>query len=138
MNPTDPGDLEGEVGELRARVQRLEEALYRQGILSERWQATLPLEDRPSVVAVRTESVATSVASAAPVFTGPVPPASAVPAPSNAPNFSSLPLESTKTERSLETRIGSQWFNRIGILAILIGMAWFLKLAIDKIGRAHV
>lgn len=35
-------------------------------------------------------------------------------------------------DRSLENRIGSQWFNRIGILAVLIGMAWFLKLAIDN------
>ena len=34
--------------------------------------------------------------------------------------------------RSLESRIGSQWFNRIGILAVLIGMSWFLKLAIDN------
>lgn len=33
---------------------------------------------------------------------------------------------------SLENRIGSQWFNRIGILAVLIAMAWFLKLAIDN------
>ena len=36
------------------------------------------------------------------------------------------------SERSLESRIGSQWFNRIGILAVLIGMALFLKLAIDN------
>ena len=34
--------------------------------------------------------------------------------------------------RSLESRVGSQWFNRIGILAVLIGMAWFLKFAIDN------
>jgi len=33
---------------------------------------------------------------------------------------------------TLETRIGSQLFNRIGIIALLIGMAWFLKLAIDN------
>lgn len=33
---------------------------------------------------------------------------------------------------SIESRIGSQWFNRIGIVAVLIGMAWFLKLAIDN------
>lgn len=33
---------------------------------------------------------------------------------------------------SLESRIGSQWFNRIGILAVLIGVAWFLKLAFDN------
>lgn len=34
--------------------------------------------------------------------------------------------------RTLETRIGSQLFNRIGIIALLIGMAWFLKFAIDN------
>ena len=34
--------------------------------------------------------------------------------------------------RTLESRIGSQWFNRIGILAMLIGVAWFLKLAFDN------
>jgi len=34
--------------------------------------------------------------------------------------------------RSLESQIGSQWFNRVGILAVLIGMAWFLKFAIDN------
>ncbi|MDR3755044.1 MAG: DUF2339 domain-containing protein [Terracidiphilus sp.] len=41
---------------------------------------------------------------------------------------SSLSLDSP----SLESRIGSQWFNRIGILAVLIGVAWFLKLAFDN------
>jgi uncharacterized membrane protein len=35
-------------------------------------------------------------------------------------------------ERSFETRVGSQWFNRIGIIAVLIGMALFLKLAFDN------
>jgi uncharacterized membrane protein len=34
--------------------------------------------------------------------------------------------------RSLENRIGSQVFNRVGIVALLIGVAWFLKLAIDN------
>jgi uncharacterized membrane protein len=33
---------------------------------------------------------------------------------------------------SLESRIGAQLLNRIGILAVLIGMAWFLKLAFDR------
>ncbi len=35
-------------------------------------------------------------------------------------------------ERSLESRVGSQWFNRIGIVALLIGVAWFLKFAFDN------
>ncbi len=33
---------------------------------------------------------------------------------------------------SLENRLGSQIFNRIGVLALLIGVTWFLKLAIDN------
>ena len=33
---------------------------------------------------------------------------------------------------SLESRIGSQWLNRVGILAVLIGAAWFLKYAVDR------
>lgn len=33
---------------------------------------------------------------------------------------------------SLENRIGSQLFSRIGIIALLIGSTWFLKLAMDN------
>ena len=57
----------------------------------------------------------------------PVPP----PVPVFAPRFQTLE-PTAENSRSLERRIGSQWFNRIGILAILIGVAWFLKLAFDN------
>jgi len=33
---------------------------------------------------------------------------------------------------SLENRIGSQFFSRVGIVALLIGATWFLKLAMDN------
>ena len=33
---------------------------------------------------------------------------------------------------NLESRIGSQWLNRIGITALLIGVSYFLKFAIDN------
>jgi len=33
---------------------------------------------------------------------------------------------------SLEGRIASLWFNRVGILAMLLGVAWFLKMAFDR------
>lgn len=33
---------------------------------------------------------------------------------------------------SLENRLGSQVFNRVGIIALLIGATWFLKLAVDN------
>jgi uncharacterized membrane protein len=35
-------------------------------------------------------------------------------------------------QRSLEDRLGSQVFSRVGIVALLIGATWFLKLAIDN------
>ena len=54
------------------------------------------------------------------------------PAPIAPPQFSSLEATTDSDSRSLESRIGSQWFNRIGILAVLIGVAWFLKLAFDN------
>ncbi|MBB5056601.1 putative membrane protein [Granulicella aggregans] len=37
-----------------------------------------------------------------------------------------------KPPRSLEDRLGSQIFNRVGIIALLIGATWFLKLAMDN------
>src|SRR5580704_3711883 len=44
-----------------------------------------------------------------------------------------LPARARPAESaSLETRIGAQLLNRIGILAVLIGVAWFLKLAFDR------
>jgi uncharacterized membrane protein len=39
---------------------------------------------------------------------------------------------SAKGSSSIESRIGAQFLNRVGILAVLIGMAWFLKLAFDR------
>ncbi len=47
------------------------------------------------------------------------------------------------TGQNLESRIGSQWFNRIGIVAVLIGVALFLKYAfqnnwIGPVGRVSV
>ncbi len=56
----------------------------------------------------------------------------AVSAPSEAALFRSVEPPKPEDTRSLENRIGSQWFNRIGILAVLIGVAWFLKLAFDN------
>ena len=37
-----------------------------------------------------------------------------------------------KEQANLETRIGQQWFNRIGIVAILIGVSFFLKYAFEN------
>ena len=42
------------------------------------------------------------------------------------------PMAPPAQRQSLEQRIGSQLFNRVGILAVLFAVAWFLKLAIDR------
>jgi uncharacterized membrane protein len=42
------------------------------------------------------------------------------------------PHSSSKTGLSLETRIGGQWLNRVGIVAVLVGLSYFLKLAIEN------
>lgn len=43
-----------------------------------------------------------------------------------------LPAPPQLSRASLENRLGSQVFNRIGIVALLIGATWFLKLAVDN------
>jgi len=127
MNPEEPDGLEEEVRELHARVDRLELALYRQGILAEKWTAPEGAELPPPPA----HAAAPPPPLVADTLFPPVPPSSPRPVP--LPSFASVAApHSAEPERSLESRIGSQWFNRIGILAVLIGMAWFLKLAIDN------
>jgi uncharacterized membrane protein len=62
----------------------------------------------------------------------PNPPVAAQPArpvpPPSAPAFV-LPVP---PQDSLERRIGSQWLNRVGVVAVLVGVSYFLKLAFDN------
>jgi uncharacterized membrane protein len=44
----------------------------------------------------------------------------------------STPISAGARAPTLESRIGAQLLNRVGIAAVLIGMAWFLKLAFDR------
>ncbi|MBV8114800.1 MAG: DUF2339 domain-containing protein, partial [Silvibacterium sp.] len=114
MGTDAPREFEQQIAELRARVTRLEAALREHGIVLE--------EEVP--VAVQAEAPATPEIKPA---TTPMPAAIAP-----EPVFLKAAASEAQEDRSLESRIGSQWFNRIGILAVLIGMAWFLKLAVDN------
>ena len=138
MTPNPPGSVEDQIVELREQLRRMEAALQRHGIELEGGEAATVL---PQVGAAEPEAAAGTVppavtrASAATEhgqemeaaqgsFSGwGVPPAV-----SQRFGFEEQP----PLERSLESRIGSQWFNRVGILAVLIGVAWFLKLAFDN------
>jgi uncharacterized membrane protein len=112
MDLNAPGSLEEQIAELRSRVGQLEQALRTQGI-SLQSENTAPQPAHP--------------------VAPPAPPSAALPPRAiTVPRFGSPASASKKNQASLESRIGSQWLNRIGILAVLIGMAWFLKLAIDN------
>lgn len=138
MNADFSGSVENEVVELRTRVGRIEEALRRRGVALEDPTAAA---ERPTEKPVTAGPAANSEPVHAAVY------AQTQTAPDQQPSIgqpgSSEPIAVTRPvsqsavgsaqdERSLESRIGSQWFNRIGILAVLIAMAWFLKLAIDN------
>jgi uncharacterized membrane protein len=116
MDTNNSAELANQVGELSARVARIEEALKRSNIALAAATSVPP--------AMPTSAAATAKPPLAPLSAGPgtAPPAFAhTDKPATAKNI-----------QSLENKIGSQWFNRIGILAILIAAAWFLKLAFDN------
>jgi len=120
MNPDRPETLEIELNELRSRLWRLEEALRAQGI-----RVPAPFPQQPAVPPTAAEAPPSA-------FAAESLPAEAPPEPTlHFSSFQSAP-ESSRADLSLESRIGSQWFNRVGIVAVLIGMAWFLKFAIDN------
>jgi len=132
MNPDPGGSVENELAELRVRVARIEAALRVRGVQLEDTVAKAP----PPPVATRppappqTADTANSPSEPMPAQAAYAPPQVAPPMPR--PMFASSSASPAVDGRTLENRIGSQWFNRIGILAVLIAMAWFLKLAIDN------
>jgi uncharacterized membrane protein len=124
MNTNQFGSLEEQAGELRARVRRLEEALVRQGILSQEFLRPPSAENANAALASAQAPPPPRIEHAAAPWAAALPDA--------APSFGSYDTAAPEDGRSLENRIGSEWFNRVGILAMLIGMAWFLKLAMDN------
>jgi len=95
-----------ELHEIRARLDAIERHLGITRAGGE--QAASPVSPPPPVVA------------AAPPAPAPQPPPAAPPRPSATP------------KPAMETRIGAHWLNRIGIAAVLIGVAFFLKFAFDN------
>lgn len=139
MDPQLPSALDEELARLRARIYRLEQALLRQGItLEQEWEPAPAVESLRAANAITqaetamqaeavpsTEIVAQAERGAGGQSTGER-------RSPRLPAFAAAASARSEDARSLESRIGSQWFNRIGILAVLIGMAWFLKFAIDN------
>ena len=63
----------------------------------------------------------------------PIPPVSGVaPPPPPRPIFTESPQNAQQGAESLETRIGTLWLNRVGIVAVLVGVSFFLKYAFEN------
>ena len=103
---TSDQQLAAEVAALRVRVESLEQQLSHL---------------HPAAPATIHMAVPKASANASPL--PPPPPRTSA----RAEVFTPLP-----SQASLEDRLGSQIFSRVGIVALLIGATWFLKLAIDN------
>ncbi len=125
----DPASLEEQMAALRARVYRLEQTLEEHGIAMWEEPTAAPVAAAAVVEPVKTPTAVQAGTGPIPGSAAPVPAQAAAGAPQFAAVMAGAPA---REERSLESRIGSQWFNRIGILAVLIAAAWFLKLAWDN------
>jgi uncharacterized membrane protein len=104
--------LKAQVAALTARIYVLEQRL---GVSAPRLQQAAPVPATP----------AATKPSAPPVAPTP-------PQPPRAPSFATLSPSRPRQDTSLEKRIGQYWLNRVGIVAVLFGVAYFLKYAFDN------
>ena len=115
--------LRQQVAELTRRVYRLEELLAARS---------------PEAVAQATPLIEPNAEPSAASLTA-VPGTSSISVPSarepvieRATSIAAKQAGLPKPDTSLESRIGGQWLNRVGIVAVLVGLSYFLKLAFDN------
>lgn len=105
-----------ELEELKQRLAALTQRVYR-------------LEQQAGLEPLK--PVLAPPAAAAPPPGAPAP-AAAPPPPSAAPVPPAAVPRAAKPREDLESRIGGHWLNRIGIVAVLIGVSYFLKYAFEN------
>jgi uncharacterized membrane protein len=108
--------------ELQAFREQLAALTARIYHLEQRAGLDVPSEPEPRVAGPPTNTVTTPA---------PLPPPSVAPT-ELLPSFGIPSTESTPEAEQLESKIGKLWLNRIGILAILIGVSYFIKYAFDN------
>src|SRR5579864_1253181 len=128
-NPQDELEaLRAQVASLTARVHRLEQSTG----IEPQFSGTTATPPPPPITRPPAEEgrirVLREEAERGPV---PPPPMPHIPARPNvaAPKFAQTPQRSSE---DLEGTIGKLWLNRVGIIAILIGVSYFLKYAFDS------
>jgi uncharacterized membrane protein len=117
-------DLHDELVALRAQIAALTARLYR-------------VEQRLGLESERAQETPAAVRPGAPKAPYPLVPPSTTSAPSepfstSRPMFAGSVAPPEKEEGELEGKIGKLWLNRIGIIAILIGVSYFIKYAFDN------
>ena len=110
-----------QVRDLTTRIHRIEQLLR----IS---PGVAPSPAPPPPVSVPPGSLASGAESAPPSRATPIPDSERVPSPSLAYSR----ISEFGQRGNLEARIGSHWLNRIGITAVLVGAAYFLKFAFDN------
>jgi uncharacterized membrane protein len=122
--------LEWQLAQLTSRVHRLEQLLS-SGLPVQ--QPTPAASERPSQEAVSArsdDSLAEPPARTAqehqPAAPSPFPPVAA------GKPYPYAPPATRRTSSSFESIVGGQWLNRLGIVAVLVGLSYFLKLAFEN------
>jgi len=132
MTDASSTDLQRELAQLRARVERIEQAFREQGLSlgAESFSASAMGSSVSAATAAATGATlgTTSNAASSSVTASP---SIATSASTSAPASSRAPRISTDGS-TLERRLGAQVFNRVGIVALLVGMAWFLKFSFEN------
>jgi uncharacterized membrane protein len=119
------------LGELEEKARRLEQSLaaIRESAGISKVLATAPSAPPPVVPA--TPQVPKAVASVTPVPLGP--PQAARPVPPTPETTTPIPAPpKSRTKEEWESLIGGKFLNRIGALALIIGVGFFLKYAFDN------
>src|SRR6266481_4512919 len=112
------GNPQDEIEALKAQVRALTSRIYKleqvSGLVSD------ALQQKPAAVPLATPSLP--------------PPSVSGPSlsPTSRPPSLSTPADSKAGDANLEKKIGQYWLNRIGIVAILVGVSYFIKLTFDN------
>ena len=132
-NPQDELEaLRAQVASLTARVHRLEQSARIEPQIASATQAA-PTPPPPAVPGPPGEEARIRVLREE-AERGPVPPPPPMPHIPARPTVAAPKLapSAQRSSEDLEGTIGKLWLNRIGIIAILIGVAYFLKYAFDS------
>jgi uncharacterized membrane protein len=131
-NPQDELEaLRAQVASLTARVHRLEQST---GVEPPFLAGTVASPTPPAPPGTRPPSEPPIKVLREEAERGPVPPPPPMPHIPPRPNVAApkFAQAAQRSSESLEGTIGKLWLNRIGIVAILIGVAYFLKYAFDS------